>query len=183
MAVFSQFNGIDDNAAMFACKLQQRKKEKRRIMRMPTPMPWPHPLSESMVDPCSIFHTHPPFCLYLSFSSLCMYVLTHKHILCSLPLFSLLRSLAPSICMSRSRHAHLLSFVFLSKLNIPFFFTFFLLSRLVSPSCPIPSTRPVSLTISFFSYSSSYSCLPVCLHLLLALLLLSPYKIIETNPQ
>ncbi|KAK5827517.1 hypothetical protein F5H01DRAFT_331634 [Linnemannia elongata] len=81
--------------------------------------------------------------------------------------------------MSRSRHAHLLSLVSLSQNSISHFFAI---------STGLSVLLHLIHLASFFhfllSYSSSYSCLSVRLHLLfLALLLLSPYKIIETNPQ
>lgn len=143
MAVFSQSNGIDDNATMFVCKLQQRKKEKRNNAHA-------HAHAHAHAMAATPFRTkgrsllnfsHTPSFLSLSDFLIFMHVCSHSQTHLVLPpTFSLPCSLSLSICMSRSRHAHLLSFVSLSKLNLPFliiFDFFFLLSQLVSPPCYI----------------------------------------------
>lgn len=155
MAVFSQSNGIDDNATMFACKLQQRKKEKRNNA---------HAHAHAMAAPpfrikgrSLLNFSHTPSFLSLSvfliFMHVCSYLQTH---LVLPPFFSLPRSLYLSICLARAMPTSSLSSLSQNSISHIFFTIPTGLSALLHP------IHSASLNHYVLSCSSSYSCLPAC---------------------
>lgn len=124
MAVFSQSNGIDNNATMFfACQLQQRKKEKKNNA---------HAYAHAMAAPpfrikgrSLLNFLHTPSFLYLSVFLIFMHVCSHSQTHLVLPpsffpppTFSL--SVCMYVCLARAMPTSSLSS--LSQNSISHFF-------------------------------------------------------------